>query len=46
MPEWMWILLGISFITTIFFAVLRGMRDRDIDKRLRRIERDRDNNDT
>ena len=34
MPEWMWILLGASFVTTILFAIVRGQRLNDIEKRL------------
>ena len=38
MPEWMWLLLGASFITTILFAIARGKRLNEIENRLNRQE--------
>ncbi|MCD6036154.1 MAG: hypothetical protein K0S67_38 [Nitrososphaeraceae archaeon] len=38
MPEWLWILLGISFVTTIVFGIARAKRINEIDERLKRME--------
>ncbi len=41
MPEWMWLLLGASFVTTILFAIARGKRLNEIERRLKRQEEGR-----